>query len=226
MKKVLVTGSEGQLGQALFSVASAFPSLELHFFSRKELDITDYDSVHTLLSSGQWDAVLNCAAYTDVDRAEQFPKQAFLINAQAVEELAKACEREQIYLVHISTDYVFDGKKKTPYTPLDAPNPINQYGKSKWEGEKAIEKVGGTYSIVRTSWLYSEYGDNFYTKIVAKAHQNKTLFVTDKQTGTPTHAKNLANYLLLGIQNETLKKGISSRDQSLTNTKRPKKTVI
>ena len=209
MKKILVTGSNGQLGQALRSVADGYPSLSFHFFSKQEFDITDIAEVESVITSQSWDYVINCAAYTDVDKAETDKETAFKVNADGPKHLAQLCKKFDVTLIHISTDYVFDGEKGSPYTPQDLPNPINQYGKSKWEGEKAIQAEGGDYSIIRTSWLYSEFGNNFYTKIVKKAEAGEPLYVTNEQIGSPTDAKNLANHILTGIKNSCILKGIS-----------------
>jgi len=209
MKKILVTGSNGQLGQALRFVADGYPSLCFHFFSKQEFDITDIAAVESVITSQSWDYLINCAAYTDVDKAEKELEKTLLINCKAPAVLARVCKRNGIHLIHISTDYVFDGEKGSPYTPQDLPNPINQYGKSKWEGEKAIQAEGGDYSIIRTSWLYSEFGNNFYTKIVKKAEAGEPLYVTNEQIGSPTDAKNFANHILTGIKNSCILKGIS-----------------
>lgn len=208
MKRVLVTGSNGQLGLALQAAAKDFP-LDLVFLDKNTLDITNTQAVKEVFGDQAFDVCINAAAYTDVDGAETNKELAYAINATAVETLAKTCKHYECWLVHISTDYVFDGTLDRPYTPEDTPNPLNVYGASKLTGEQAIESVGGTYSIVRTSWLYSQYGNNFYTKLQAQLDAGKTLRVTADQKGCPTRAEDLATHLLTGIANQQLSKGIS-----------------
>jgi dTDP-4-dehydrorhamnose reductase len=176
---------------------------------KNTLDITNAEEVNKVFASQSFDVCINAAAYTDVDGAESNKALAYAINATAVDTLAKACKQQQCWLIHISTDYVFDGTLDRPYTPEDTPNPLNVYGASKLAGEQAIEVVGGTHSIVRTSWLYSQYGNNFYTKLLAQVNAGKTLRVTADQHGCPTRAEDLAAHLLTGIANQQLPKGVS-----------------
>jgi dTDP-4-dehydrorhamnose reductase len=209
MKRVLVTGANGQLGLALQAAQNAYPTLDIVFVGKKELDITDPNALQTYFTKHRFDVCINPAAYTDVDGAEANKALAYAINATAVENLAKVCKQQQCWLIHISTDYVFDGTLDGPYTPADPPNPLNVYGASKLAGERTIQAVGGTYSIVRASWLYSHYGNNFYTKLLAQVNAGKTLRVTADQKGCPTRAEDLAAHLLTGIANQQLSKGIS-----------------
>ena len=208
MMRVLVTGANGQLGLALQDAAKDVP-LELVFLDKNSLDITNAESVKRVFASQHYDVCINAAAYTDVEGAETNKALAYEINAKAVETLARACKKHGCWLIHISTDYVFDGTLDKPYTPEDTPNPLNVYGASKLAGEQAIQAVGGTYSIVRTSWLYSQYGNNFYTKLQAQVIAGKTLRVTSGQEGCPTAAEDLAAHLLTRIANQQLAKGIS-----------------
>jgi len=208
MKQVLVTGANGQLGLALQAAAKDFP-LDFVFLDKSELDITNTDEVNKVFATQSFAICINAAAYTDVNGAETNKALAYAINATAVETLAKVCKQHGCWLIHISTDYVFDGKLDRPYTPTDTPNPLNVYGASKLAGEQAIQAVGGTYSIVRTSWLYSSYGNNFYTKLQAQLDAGKTLRVIADQEGCPTQAEGLAAHLLKGIANQQLAKGIS-----------------
>ena len=208
MKRVLVTGASGQLGLALQVAAKDFP-LDLVFMDKNSLDITNTKAINEVFATQSFDACINTAAYTDVDGAETEIELAYAINATAVESLAKVCKQQQCWLIHISTDYVFDGALNRPYTPTDTPNPLNVYGACKLVGEQAIEAVNLTYSIVRTSWLYSQYGNNFYTKIQAQLDEGKTLRVTTDQKGCPTRAEDLAGHLLTGIAEAKLEIGIS-----------------
>ena len=208
MKRVLVTGANGQLGLALEDAAKD-PSLEIVFMDKHSLDITNAEAIKDVFASQSFDVCINAAAYTHVDGAETNKALAYEINATAVETLAKVCKQHECWLIHMSTDYVFDGTLDRPYVPEDTPNPLNVYGASKLAGEQAIEAVGGPYSIVRTSWLYSHYGNNFYTKLQAQLDAGKTLHVTANQEGCPTRAEELAAHLLTGIANQQLSKGIS-----------------
>ena len=208
MKRVLITGANGQLGLALQEAAKD-SNLDLVFLDKNMLDITDTKAINEVFAKQSFDVCINAAAYTDVDGAESNKELAYAINTTAVETLAKVCKQHGCWLIHISTDYVFDGKLDRPYTPTDAPNPLNVYGASKLAGEQAIQAVGGTCSIVRTSWLYSRYGNNFYTKLLAQVNAGKTLRVTADQKGCPTQAEDLAAHLLKGVANQELSKGIS-----------------
>jgi len=208
MKRVLITSANGQLGLALEDAVKV-SNLDLVFMDKNTLDITDTEAINEVFATQSFDVCVNTAAYTDVDGAESNKELAFAINATAVETLAKTCKQTSCWLIHISTDYVFDGTLDKPYNPEDTPNPLNVYGASKLAGEQAIQAVGGTCSIVRTSWLYSQYGNNFYTKLLAQLDAGKTLRVTADQNGCPTRAEDLAAHLLTGIANQQLSKGIS-----------------
>ena len=208
MKRVLITGANGQLGLALQEAAKD-SKLETVFMDKSALDITNAEAINEVFATQSFDVCINAAAYTYVDGAEANKELAYAINATAVETLAKVCKQHGCWLIHISTDYVFDGTLDRPYTPSDTPNPLNVYGASKLAGEQTIQAVGGTHSIVRTSWLYSRYGNNFYTKLQAQLDAGKTLRVTADQKGCPTRAEDLAAHLLTGIANQQLPKGIS-----------------
>lgn len=208
MKRVLVTGANGQLGLALQEAAKE-SKLEIVFMDKNSLDITNAKAIKEVFATQSFDVCINAAAYTDVDGAESNKALAYAINATAVENLAKVCKQQQCWLIHISTDYVFDGTLDRPYTLEDTPSPLNVYGASKLAGEQAIALVGGTYSIVRTSWLYSRYGNNFYTKLQSQLDAGKTLQVTANQNGCPTRAEDLAGHFLTGIEEAKLEAGIS-----------------
>ena len=208
MKRVLVTGANGQLGLALQGASKDFP-LDLVLMDKHSLDITNAEAIKNVFAKQSFAVCINTAAYTDVDGAGSNKELAYAINGVAVETLAKTCKQTGCWLIHISTDYVFDGTLDRSYTPPDTPNPLNVYGASKLAGEQAIQAVGGNYSVVRTSWLYSQYGNNFYTKLQAQLDAGKTLQVTADQEGCPTRAEDLATHLLTGIANQQLSKGIS-----------------
>lgn len=197
MKRVLVTGSSGQLGMTLQELAPDYPELEFYFRDKSALDITLNQEVMNTFAEIQPDICINCAAYTKVDHAEKAPKLAYAVNVEGVGNLVSACKELDTILIHLSTDYVFDGTKEEGYNSEDLPNPINIYGKTKLEGEQIIQAELDHYFIVRTSWLYSKkHGHNFYKTILAKAQAGESLRITDQQRGCPTDADNLAKYLL------------------------------
>jgi dTDP-4-dehydrorhamnose reductase len=172
------------------------------------MDITNIRSINLAFESGYFDYCINCAAYTNVEQSEKAPERAFAVNGDGVKNIATACKNNDVVLIHISTDYVFDGEKEEGYSTTDLPNPINQYGKSKLAGEKFIQEILDKYYIIRTSWLYSEYGNNFYNTIVNKAKTERVLYITDEQTGCPTNANNLAEYILNLIASQNTEYGI------------------
>lgn len=196
MTRVLVTGASGQLGKSIQKIAAHYSEIEFFFKNSKELDITDPSKTGRTFYNGRYHYCINCAAYTNVDKAENDEEKAFSVNAEGVMNIAKSCLKNGVTLIHISTDYVFDGEKNEPYTIEDESNPINVYGKSKLKGERYVQEILNSYFIVRTSWLYSEFGKNFYKTILRKAKEEDTLQVTDEQIGCPTHASNLAKYVL------------------------------
>jgi dTDP-4-dehydrorhamnose reductase len=196
MKKVLVTGANGQLAKCIRAASSNFPNLNFTYATKDDLDIENEDNLRSFFEQNQFEICINTAAYTDVERAEQESDRAFSINALAAGKLATYCERNNVVLFHISTDYVFSGDKRTPYVETDATGPINVYGTSKLAGEVQIAKHCKRYYIFRTSWLYSEFGHNFYNTIQKYAADGKSLTITTEQTGAPTNANDLANALL------------------------------
>ncbi|MBW8198967.1 dTDP-4-dehydrorhamnose reductase [Flagellimonas abyssi] len=197
MIKILVTGSNGQLGKTLKELALGLENLSFYFKTSKELDITRVDQLLDTFEKEQYDFCINCAAYTNVEEAEKFPDLANQVNAEGVKNLAEVCKKQQTSLIHISTDYVFDGKKEGGYTVEDKTNPINVYGKSKLAGEKFIQQIQPNHYIIRTSWLYSKkYGHNFYLTILRKASEGTELRITDQQIGCPTDTITLARFIL------------------------------
>ncbi|MBL7471754.1 dTDP-4-dehydrorhamnose reductase [Robertkochia sediminum] len=206
--KVLVTGASGQLGMTLQKYYGAETGMQWSFFNSKELDICDPEALAAVFEDLQPDYCINCAAYTNVEKAESEPERAFKVNAEAVKSLAEQCKKHEAILIHISTDYVFDGTKGAPYTPDDRPNPLNVYGKSKLAGEQFIQEILEHYYIVRTSWLYSkEFGHNFYRTIKAKAEKGESLKVVDDQVGCPTNTVNLSRHIV-GLINNTVSFGV------------------
>lgn len=208
MIEVLVTGANGQLGKSIQKLAPDYPALHFVFKNSKKLDITDTRNVAEVFAQSKFDYCINCAAYTNVEQAEREPEKAFLVNAEGVKNLALACSSFNVTLIHISTDYVFDGEKETPYKPTDKPNPINIYGTSKLKGENYVKEILKKYFIIRTSWLYSEFGKNFYKTVLQKAKIEKVLHITDSQIGCPTKAGHLAKFILKKIQTDDTDFGI------------------
>ncbi|WP_034256689.1 dTDP-4-dehydrorhamnose reductase [Arenibacter latericius] len=197
IKRILVTGANGQLGLSIKDIAIDYPEMEFIFANSLDLDITDPEMVNDLFQTGSFDYCINCAAYTNVEQAEKTPELAYKVNAEGVKNLSMACKENQVVLIHISTDYVFDGEKGSPYTIHDSTNPINQYGKSKLVGEQYIQQLWRNHFIVRTSWLYHKvHGKNFYKTILEKAKKGDELRIIDKEVGCPTNAANLAKFIL------------------------------
>lgn len=193
---VLVTGSAGQLGQSLQFIAPKYPLIDFVFCSSSELDITDSDNCRTAFSKYLPDYCINAAAYTAVDKAESEPEKAYLINVTGAKNLAEVCKEFKVILLHISTDFVFDGNKQTPYTEDDLPNPTGIYGKTKLEGEIAIQQTWQKHFIIRTSWVYSQFGNNFMKTMLRLASERDSLSVVNDQIGTPTSAVDLAEALV------------------------------
>ncbi len=208
MKKILVTGANGQLGRCIKDAATDFPDLEFVFVSKEELDIENSVLLTDFFSKNDFSHCINTAAYTNVEKAESEPERAFAINAEAVKNLASICNEKNVVLLHISTDYVFDGKKQSPYLETDISNPINVYGASKLKGEQHIQEICDKFFIFRTSWLYSQYGHNFFKTILKYSQEGKPLTITTEQTGTPTNANDLAKALLQVIAQDSVDYGV------------------
>lgn len=201
---VLVTGANGQLGQALQSKANQYLDVKFVFCDSNVLDITNKENIELIFEKYAPDFCINAAAYTAVDKAESEPEKAHLINVEGVKYVAEACKKYQTILLHISTDFVFDGTKNTPYTEEDLPNPTGVYGKTKLKGEQVIQEILEEHLIIRTSWVYSEFGHNFMKTMLRLAHEKESLSVVNDQIGTPTHAIDLAEVLLkiISINNQ------------------------
>lgn len=192
--RVLVTGSSGQLGKAV--VETFFKNdIDVYPIPHSRVDITNRNAVEEIIKAYLPDVVINCSALTDVDLCEKDVDRAFKVNAIGAKNLALASQKYDIHLIHISTDYVFNGKKDSPYTEFDIPNPINVYGKSKLEGENFVKTFSQKFTIVRTSWLYGD-GNNFVKKIIERAKESNVIKVVDDQFGSPTCTQDLAKALL------------------------------
>ncbi len=196
MKTVLVTGSGGQLGKCLQEITAKDSSMDWLFMDSSEVDISSHQDLQQVFSNKNIDYCINCAAYTNVEKAESEKEKAFLINANAVKNLADICRKNRSVLFHISTDYVFNGNAQMPYLENDPTDPINVYGASKLKGEECIRQMANSYFIFRTSWLYSQYGHNFYKTVLGKAKKGEEMNITAAQTGTPTNANHLAQLII------------------------------
>ena len=200
MAKVLVTGANGMLGQDLCPILED-EGYEVIETDKENLDITDFEAVKIVLTKEKPDIVIHCAAYTNVDKAEEEFDLAKKLNAYGTENIAKICAKINAILVYISTDYVFDGTKNSPYKPKDKANPLNKYGLTKYMGEEAIRKYCLKYYIVRTSWLYGIHGKNFVETMISLSNQQE-LKVVDDQIGCPTWTVELANGIVKLLESE------------------------
>jgi len=193
---VLVTGAKGQLGQAIQSISGDYPEVDFVFCDSSTLDITNLENTKAVFKQVKPQYCINAAAYTAVDKAESEPEKAHLINVVGAKNLAEVCKDNNTILLHVSTDFVFDGSKKTPYTEDDIPNPTGVYGQTKLDGEKAIQDTFDKYFIIRTSWVYSQFGNNFMKTMLRLGSERDSLSVVNDQIGTPTNAVDLAEVLI------------------------------
>ena len=208
MTKILVTGSNGQLAQCLKDVVKHQDELDVDFRDLTGLDITNKQQLSSYFSKFKLDYCINCAAYTAVDLAEEQSDLAYAVNSEGPKNLALICKEYQVKLVHISTDFVFDGQQRTPYSETDAPNPLSVYGASKLQGERNIQDVMENYFIVRTSWLYSEYGKNFMKTMLKLSETRDQISVVSDQIGSPTYAGDLAEGLIKIVLSSSISYGI------------------
>ncbi|ASV29638.1 dTDP-4-dehydrorhamnose reductase [Maribacter cobaltidurans] len=209
IKKVLVTGASGQLGTTIKSMRHRVEgSLQFEFTDSDDLDITSLESVKEFFGQKGFDYCINCAAYTQVDKAEEDSETALKINEEGVKNLAQVCHQSNTILLHVSTDFVFDGRKNVPYLETDRANPVSVYGHSKFKGEQQIVRNMDRYFIIRTSWLYSAHGHNFFKSMLKYGKERKELSVVFDQVGTPTSAHDLVEVLIMMITNEVDNYGI------------------
>lgn len=197
---VLVTGANGQLGQSIQSISGNYPEIDFVFCSSSELDITNFENCQAVFSTYKPHFCINTAAYTAVDKAESEFEKAHLINVIGPENLAKACREHDTILLYISTDFIFDGTLTQPYLETNIPNPQSVYGQTKLDGELAVQKIWNKHFIIRTSWVYSQYGNNFMKTMLRLASERDSLSVVADQIGTPTNAVDLAEVLIKIIE--------------------------
>ena len=199
-RRILVTGANGMLARDLCPMLED-ADFEVIETTRNELDVTDELQVRRVISDVKPDYVAHCAAYTNVDKAEEEPETAELVNAKSAEYIAKACNSNNAIMIYISTDYVFDGTKKTPYVSDDTTNPTGAYGLSKLHGEEAVRKFCPAHYIIRTSWLYGHHGKNFVETMISLAEKTE-LKVVDDQVGCPTWTVDLSDAIISFIDEE------------------------
>jgi dTDP-4-dehydrorhamnose reductase len=207
--RILVTGKNGQLGKSINKIVNTGNGKnnyqqdnEFIFVGREELDLSKEKSIANYFNHNTFDVIINCAAYTEVDKAEESQDLANQINHLAVKQIAEIANSQQAKLIHISTDYVFDGEGDKPYKETDITNPINVYGKTKLAGEKVLQEIMITNAmIIRTSWMYSEYGNNFVKTILRLGKERNEINVVSDQIGSPTYAIDLAKVILKIIDN-------------------------
>ncbi len=205
--RILVIGKNSQLGQSINKLINENKyDDEFVFVGRGELDLSKEESIASYFDNNNFDVIVNCAAYTQVDKAEEEMNLADQVNHLAVKKLVGVAKEQQAKLIHISTDYVFDGESDKPYKETDATNPINIYGETKLKGEQVVQEIMPINAIIiRTSWLYSEYGNNFVDTMLRLGKERDELNVVNDQIGSPTYATNLADVILEIIQNTGFK---------------------
>lgn len=190
--KVLVTGSNGQLGSEIRNISNDYKQFDFYFTNRDSLNICDYSNVKNFVESNKIEAIINCAAYTQVDKAENDRENAFKVNSTGVSNLVQVSEEHNAKLIHVSTDYVFDGTNHSPFKETDATSPLGVYGSSKLEGEKFLVNSNVNGVVIRTSWLYSKFGANFVKTMMRLGRERDSLDVISDQIGSPTNARDLA----------------------------------
>jgi dTDP-4-dehydrorhamnose reductase len=203
MPSFLITGADGQLGQCFRTVAAEFPNHHLIFTNRKEVDLVRPETLRNYFDTNPFGGIINCAAYTQVDKVEEESDKAFQINAEGVQNLATFAGEKKLSLVHFSTDYVFDGTASVPYRETDQCDPINTYGQSKYEGEQLLAKAKCLHTTFRISWLFSPFGTNFVKTILQLSKNKKQLDVVQDQWGRPTYGVDLARAVLTHIDQPT-----------------------
>ncbi len=206
--KIVILGANGQLGRELAEILQSKVNLKL--YKKKDLDITDFIEVEKMINYEKPEILINAAAYTSVDNAENNINYAYKVNSEAPQKIAEILETYKGYLIHYSTDYVYDGEKEIPYKEIDKTNPLNIYGKSKLEGDQKIEKYMTNFLIIRTSWVVSRYGNNFIKTILKLIKNNETLNIVKDQFGAPTSTNLISKITYEIIKNINSTKKIDS----------------
>ena len=208
VKNILITGANGQVGMEFRKIAEKYPQLNFIFTSRNELEIGDEEAVNTFFNSNNISFCINCAAYTAVDLSELEREESMLINSDAVGYLAKASRDSNSVFIHLSTDYVFDGQSNSPYRTSDATSPVNYYGQTKLQGEQIALINNPDCIIVRTSWVYSQFGKNFVKTMLRLMSEKPSINVVSDQFGSPTNAKDLAEAIMQIVISKNITSGI------------------
>jgi dTDP-4-dehydrorhamnose reductase len=209
IKTILVIGSSSQLGRSLISIASNYPGYTFTFANRADLVLSDSNNITVFFQHHQFDLIINCAAHTDVDKVELEPELADQINHLAVKQLAEIATQKNTKLIHISTDYVFNGQQYRPYIETDDVMPQSVYGQSKLSGERALlVTLPNNGLIIRTSWMYSAYGNNFVKTMLRLGQERDALNVICDQVGTPTYALDLAEAIMESVNSESFNQSI------------------
>jgi len=203
-KTILVTGANGQLGNEMRVVAAAYPGYNFLFVTRQELAIDDIEATARYFNANKINYCVNCAAYTAVDKAEAEYDNALLINATAVGNLAELCKTHNALFIHVSTDYVFDGTASSPYTETHPVAPVNRYGATKLKGEELAQQNNPASIIIRTSWVYSSFGNNFVKTMLRLMKEKEQLNVVSDQQGCPTYAADLAGAIMQIIDSQSV----------------------
>ena len=201
MPSILITGAEGQLGQCFQEVAKEFQIYKLFFESKKTLDITKEKSLDKVYDQNPFDGIINCAAYSNVDKAEIETEKAYQTNERGIQTLATFAEKKNLFVIHFSTDYVFDGSNRIPLKEEHVKNPLNHYAQSKLAGEKILSKANCSNTTFRISWLFSPFGNNFVKKILKLSNVKKKIKVVNDQLGSPTYGIDLARVVLDNFTN-------------------------
>ena len=207
-KNILVTGANGQLGRSLQDIQSMYANCAFYFTDIGTLDICDKKQIVEFVHSNRIGYILNCAAYTAVDKAEDDKENCMRINRDAIRYIGEVAAAERIKIIHVSTDYVFDGTQTRPYREEDTTNPVSVYGQSKLEGELALQHVCTDAVIIRTAWLYSEYGTNFVKTMLRLGKERTEVNVVCDQIGTPTYAGDLAAAMMTIVEHRPFIPGI------------------
>ena len=204
MKKILITGGKGQLAKTFKSIETNYKSFQFVIKSKQDLDITNYESLADEILQNNYDFIINCAAYTDVNKAEEFKDRAVSVNSNSVKQILELINDTNCKLIQFSSDYVFDGSKETEYSETDKVNPLNNYGYSKYLAEKHIINSSSQSTIIRTSWLFSEFNSNFVKKIIDLSKDQNQINVTNKEIGCPTYTLDLANFCMTLCEKNSL----------------------
>ena len=206
--KLLITGRHGQLGSELFDLQANYPQYQMVFVDREEMDLSNTDQIIEVLDKEQPNIIVSAGAYTAVDKAESDQELCDAINHIAVKTIGDWATKNKAKVIHISTDYVFDGNSETPLKETDMPDPINVYGLTKLKGEEALQASGAAYVIIRTAWVYSTYGANFVKNMMRLMNEREELGVVADQVGTPTYARDLAQAIMDVISAQNFVQGI------------------